>query len=138
MSTTPDVRQTYPHEVLLTRPEYGERYGYGERTMQRYLAEGRLPGAVKNEKGAWLIPADAQVSEPSGSQDVVRQASTGVAPPTPGVRLAAPLGLLLPLEDVAAALGTSVGGVRRLADAGHLIVGRFGPRGALRVFLPPR
>jgi hypothetical protein len=138
--SAPDVRQAYAVEVLsamLTPSAYAARHDLGHRTVQRYLEQGRLEGAVKDDDGRWRIPADAQVVRKSATT-VVRQAASDVAPPTPDVRLASPLGALLTLEDVAAALGTNVWGVRRLADAGHLVVGPFGPYGALRVYVAPR
>jgi hypothetical protein len=133
-----DVRQAYDTDVMLTRTQYGELYGYKDRTMQRYLADGRIPGAVKDERGQWLIPAGAPVSAASASTSVVRQAAALEGPNPPDVRLAYPLGMLVPLDEAAAALGTSVGGLRRLAAAGHLELGPWGPNGALRVWVPGR
>ena len=136
--STPDVRQAYAHEVMLNRKQYGELYAIADRTMQRYLAEGRIEGAVKDERGNWSIPSTARVSPAPASTSVVRQAASDVGPLTPDVRLAYPLGALLTLDEAAELLGTNVYGVRRLADAGHLVLGPFGPYGRLRVFVAPR
>lgn len=38
--------------------EWCEAWGLSERTARRYLADGRIPGAVKRGR-AWEIPADA-------------------------------------------------------------------------------
>lgn len=118
--------------VLLPVADFATRAGLSVRQVQRYLADGRLPGATK-VGGKWLIPADAQPVEAT-SYDVVPAyprdlVSYDVAPTSP-------LGVLLALEDAAAALGTTVGGVRRMAADGHLVVGRYGPRGSLRVLVP--
>ena len=118
--------------ALLTTTAYAAARGKSLRTVQRYLERGQLAGAQLVE-GQWLIPADAV---PATSYDVVPVAapvtSYDVAPAS------SPLGALGTLEDAAQLLGTSVGGVRRMARDGLLVVGRYGPRGALRVYVAPR
>lgn len=116
--------------ALLTTTAYAAALGKSLRTVQRYLERGQLAGAQLVE-GQWLIPADAV---PSTDVVVVSQRATSydVAPAS------SPLGALGTLEDAAELLGTSVGGVRRMAADGLLVVGRYGPRGALRVYVAPR
>jgi hypothetical protein len=125
-------------ELMLTVADYAERADLSARQVQRYLADGRLPGARKIG-GKWLIPATARpssydvvpTSQPGGAELLAAGAALGVldsAEPS--------LGRLVELDDAAAELGTTVGGVRRLGAAGLLTVGRFGPRGSLRVWIP--
>lgn len=134
--------------------EYAAHQGVTERTVRRYLEAGRLPGAWQDDAngGRWWIPlADpvhldtapvprAQGADVAAAPDTTRDTSRDMV--ATGGQLqplqVGPLGMLGTLEEAAAVLGTTVGGVRRLADAGHLTVGRFGPNGALRVYLPGR
>jgi hypothetical protein len=121
-------------ELMLTVNDYAERAALSPRQVQRYLADGRLPGARKI-RGKWLVPA---TSRPS-SYDVVATSSES-AELLPAVFEAEParprLGFeLLTLDEAAAELGTTTGGVRRLAAVGRLRIGRFGPCGSLRVLV---
>jgi hypothetical protein len=137
--SAPDVRPAYAVEIMsamLSPAEYAKRHEMGFRTVQRYLPLGRIEGAVQGQDGRWRIPADARVLDASATT-VVRQAASEVVPPAADVRLAS-IGGLVPLEDVAQLLGTTVGGVRRMAADGLLVMGRYGPRGALRVYVAPR
>lgn len=122
-----------PADYVRHRRELGDKIGH--RTVQRYLPLGRIEGAWQDDGGRWHVPADARVL-PAGGTVAVRRATVDAAPPAPDVRPASPFGMLVPLEDAAAALGTTVGGVRRLADGGHLVLGPFGPHGSLRVWVP--
>ncbi|MGY4645878.1 hypothetical protein [Cellulomonas sp. URHB0016] len=86
--TAPDVRQASAIEVMttmLSKEKYSEKTGIAPRTLDRYLPEGRIEGAVKDSRGAWRIPADARLLP---STAVVRQAEPDVVPPPPDVRLA--------------------------------------------------
>jgi hypothetical protein len=121
--------------AMLSVKSYAEAAGLSPRQVQRYLAEGRLAGATK-VAGSWSIPSDARPTE-AASYDVVpvtplAGASYDVA------ATSSPLGALGTLEDAAELLGTTVGGVRRMAADGLLVVGRYGPRGSLRVYVAPR
>jgi len=120
---------------MLSVKSYAEAAGLSPRQVQRYLAEGRLAGATK-VAGSWSIPSDVRPTEAT-SYDVVP-----VTPPTGtsydvAAGVAIPPGLW-PLQECAELLGTTVGGVRRLGDAGLLNVGPYGRDGALRVFVAPR
>ena len=42
-----------------TVKETAQRWGVSVRTVNMYLNDGRVPGAVRKEHG-WLVPADAQ------------------------------------------------------------------------------
>jgi hypothetical protein len=112
---------------------YAAALGLSLRQVQRYLAEQRLPGATK-VAGAWLIPSDARPVEAT-SYDVVPVSQPGASYDVAAT--SSPLGALGTLEDAAELLGTTVGGVRRMAADGLLTVGRYGPRGALRVYVAP-
>jgi hypothetical protein len=124
-----DMNQAY--DVMLTREQWGELHGYKGRTMQRYLAEGRIPGAVKDERGNWSIPSTAQLTAAS-STSVVRQAYSSEVAATPDVRPA--YGQLVPIADFADAVGTSVYQVRRMIADGLLSGGNYGPHGSSVVF----
>jgi len=118
-------------ELMLTVNDYAERADLSARQVQRYLADGRLPGARKIG-GKWLIPSTARPS----SYDVVTTSQPVAGELVESFLGGGPsLGRLVELDVAAAELGTTVGGVRRLGDAGLLTVGRFGPRGSLRVYL---
>jgi hypothetical protein len=123
--------------ALLPLADYAEAMGKSLRTVQRWLADGELPDAQQDEDGRWWVPAGTR--RRTSSRDVVGAAAgpareLAAAPASSG----SPLGMLGTLEDAAAALGTTTGGVRRMARDGHLVVGPYGPNGALRVYLPPR
>ena len=45
--------------TLLTSSQYREATGLAERTLKRYLADGKIPGAIKDADGRWRIPAEA-------------------------------------------------------------------------------
>jgi hypothetical protein len=120
---------------MLTVKAYAATANLSPRQVQRYLAEQRLPGAAK-VSGAWLIPSDARPVEAT-SYDVV-PATSPAGPSYDVAATSSPLGALGTLEDAAQLLGTTVGGVRRMAADGLLVVGRYGPRGALRVYVAPR
>jgi hypothetical protein len=115
------------------KADYARIIERSERVVERYLAGGRIPGAIKDERGKWIMPADAQ---PTSSDVVPLNPPSGPSPIGVLDQLAAPGPRLYTLEEYAEKLGTSVGGVRRLGDAGLITVGPFGFNGALRVFVP--
>jgi hypothetical protein len=102
--TAPDVRQASAMievmTTMLSKEAYSAKTGIAPRTLDRYLPEGRIEGAVKDSRGAWRIPADAPVLP---STAVVRQAEPDVVPPPPDVRLADALAVLPAFVDVATA-----------------------------------
>ena len=57
-------------DVILSLSDYASANGRTERTVLRWLNEGRLPDAVKRD-GRWEIPADAQPVAASAGQRVV-------------------------------------------------------------------
>lgn len=123
--------------AVLSLSDYAASVGKSLRQVQRWVAAGELPDAWQDTTdGRWWVPAGAQRRRTT-SRDVVAEPAPagGGAVEIPA---GSPLGMLGTLDDAAAVLGTTVGGVRRLARDGHLIVGPYGPNGALRVFLPPR
>ena len=128
---TPDVRQAY--DVMLTREQWGELHGYKGRTMQRYLAEGRIPGAVKDERGNWLIPSTAQLTA-APATSVVRQAYPTNVMATPDVRPA--YDRWVPVAEYAAAVGSSPHQVRRAIRDGLIKGGNYGPGGTTIVVVP--
>ena len=46
--------------LYVTTNQYREATGLAERTLKRYLAQGKIPGALKDDDGRWRIPADAE------------------------------------------------------------------------------
>jgi hypothetical protein len=129
------MRDDDPSGPAVSLTDWRESVGASERQVRRWLAAGQIPGAAL-VGGVWWIPADAPRPLPMRPD---RSPGTIVRPaPATAVAHTAPLGHLGSLDDAAAVLGTTVGGVRRMAADGLLTVGRYGPRGALRVYLPPR
>lgn len=127
--------------TMLTKAQYAEQIGASKRTVERWIEVGVL--AVDVVDGTTMVPAgtprpskEALAAATSRDVAVVAPTTAEVAPVA--APAFAPLGLLVPLEDYARVLGTSVGGVRRLGRDGRLDVGRYGPRGALRVWVSPR
>lgn len=45
---------------MLTAAQYATANKIAERTVKRWLADGELPGAIKDERGRWLIPNEAE------------------------------------------------------------------------------
>lgn len=50
----------------LTLAQYADQHNVSERTVKRWLSADELPGATKNEHGAWQIPSHAQRTVPAG------------------------------------------------------------------------
>lgn len=128
--------------MTLTVKAYAHASGLSLRQVQRYLAENRLPGAVKASDG-WRIPSGtvplphASVATSGDVAPTSRPNLTAVDVATPSYDVS-PLGALGTLQEAADVLGTTTGGVRRMAADGLLVVGRYGPRGSLRVYVAPR
>lgn len=122
--------------------DYATYVGKTPRTIWRWLEAQRIPGAFKDDSGRWYIP-QAPPPDPAPKAPVRRvpdmpdTPSTDVTVTTSAAVQVGPLGMLGTLEEAAAALGTTVGGVRRMADDGLLTVGRYGPHGGLRVYARP-
>lgn len=129
---SPDERRM-TLSTLVTIRAWADARDLSVRQAQVYRKADRLPGAVETPKG-WLVPFDVEPL-PATSRDVVPVAASAYSH---DVATTSPLGALGTLEDAAQLLGTTVGGVRRMAADGLLMVGRYGPRGALRVYVAPR
>lgn len=115
---------------------YADRIRRSVRVVQRYLADDELPGAKKDERGRWMIPADARRQETTSADVVVPPDLNKVFAAWGNAPLPETTSALLTLEQAAEKFGTTEGGIRRMSDAGILTVGRFGPNGALRAYLP--
>lgn len=78
---------------LLTLDAYLQLTGKSERTVRRWLADGRLAGAQQVEGGLWLIPSDAVPgapgSGPTPSTGRSGQPGSAVAPAAPRAARAA-------------------------------------------------
>lgn len=57
----------------LSKSEYWKRHRLSDSTITRALREGRVPGAVRDGRGHWLIPADAPIVDAPPAGAVVRQ-----------------------------------------------------------------
>ena len=106
--------------TMLTRAAYAAHHGKSDRTVQRWLADGLLPGAQRTREG-WLIPADVlPMPDPPGAGTVARTgAPVSVAPPA---TLAGALDVLpayLTVERAADLLGINPRTVRRNATRWH-------------------
>lgn len=132
--------------TMQTISEYAKAQKVATRTVERWLAAGRLPEAVK-VNDAWLIPSEAT---PNGQQLRAERAERAAAAPAsnlpavqtpaalaglpPGASLAdalASLPAFLPLEVAALLLGIPETSVRRHAE--DLGAVPYGPRGRLVV-----
>jgi hypothetical protein len=47
-------------DVMLSLDQYADAVGASTRTVMRWLKAGEVPGAMKNDQGAWEIPASAR------------------------------------------------------------------------------
>ena len=121
--------------TLIPVAQWAAARGLSPRQGQVYRSAGRLPGAVETPKG-WLVPADVEPL-PAMSRDVVPVAPPATSPDVAPTSRALPEGLW-PLELVADWWDTSVGGVKRMGEAGRLDVGPYGRNRALRVYVAPR
>jgi hypothetical protein len=132
--------------TLVPARSYAAAHGLSPRQVQRYADQGRLPGAVKTPGGAWLVPQDAPdprtlLEDPTTGQAIALGSSVDTVTATsrddgPRPRVV-PAGLWH-LNDVAAYLGTSVPGVRRLVADGHLgTIGPYGDLGGDRLYVAP-
>lgn len=105
---------------------------YKERTVRRYLAEQRIPGAVQDHANRWYLPRDAQVA-PRGPLRLA--AAPDQAPGTQLARVQDTTDTRpwVRLDELAELVGLSVHNLRRMAADGHLEV-TTGPRGATIVW----
>jgi hypothetical protein len=99
----------------LTRAQYAAHHGKSDRTVQRWLAAGLIPGAVQTRDG-WQIPADALplFDDPGGRS--VATSSRAVTTTPPPATLAAALDVLpayLDVDTAARLLGLKVRTVAR-------------------------
>lgn len=126
-------------QQLVPLEQYASMVGKSSRTIYRQIEQGAHPDAVRDGRNGWLLPVDeltatqpprAKLPKPNGNGNVV-----DIVRPATAVDL---VGQLVELDVYAAELGTTVGGVKRMGAAGIIVVGKFGPRGSWRVFIPPR
>jgi hypothetical protein len=120
-------------DELVSAPRFARLRSVSERTVKRWLRDGDIAGARKDEAGRWLIPAGATVRRPADKQlaraasrpaDVVPIASSSTALP--------PLDALptyLTMEQASVVLGISEHAIRRRAEKFDLDT--VGPNGAL-------
>jgi len=122
---------SYDNNTLVTAATYAELVDVAERTVKRWLADDELPGAVKDERGRWLIPSGVERVPRTG--DVVQLQLRDVEPisyqaPAPTVEA---LPSFLTLDDAAAILGISRHAIATHRD--YFGVVPFGPNGSLVV-----
>jgi hypothetical protein len=136
-----EVHTIYSGDVVQTDlgvSQYAKARGKSERQVRRWLADDALPGAYKDREGQWRIPATALERRDGDSGALVPRGApqTALTAPVTAPDPLDALGHLVALDVAAQRLGTTVGGVRRMADDGLVQVGPWGPRGSLRVHLP--
>lgn len=72
---------------LLTAEQYAERMGCNKKTVILWCSAGRLPGAVKAEKGKgfyfWLIPEGAEPTKPYIPKEITREPKPKAEAPKP-------------------------------------------------------
>jgi hypothetical protein len=115
----------------LTAAQYADAIAKNIRTVKRYLEDGERPGAVKDERGRWMIPANARRTE--GAGELVTMTRPRTSPTTE--MTSHPAGMIdampsfLTIDQAAQILGIS-----RHAIATHreyFDVVPFGPNGSL-------
>lgn len=131
--------------MSMTVRSFAALHDVDERTVQRWLRDGKLAGAVKTNKG-WVIPEDAAAPVPGqpappashAGGTVARTSSAVTTPAVPalpqGGGLSAYLETLPAFVDLATAvsvLGITEQAIRRNAD--ELGAKPWGPRGTLVV-----
>lgn len=126
----------------VTAARYAEISGVSERTVKRWLADDELPGAYQDERGRWMIPADAaRTPKPADIVQLDRPMSGRAAHPSQGeLALSVAQALDAALDTLPSFLAldvaASVLGISRHAIATHrdyFDVVPFGPNGSLVV-----
>lgn len=131
-------------QQLLTLDGYVRQTGKSERTVRRWLADGRLEGAHLDDAGMWVIPADAVPGAPGSAGP--RPVGTAVAATStpraagraPAVAAAPTLPALLDgatgyldVDTAARLLGIPAAAIRR--HRGDFDAVPYGPHGSLVV-----
>jgi hypothetical protein len=120
------MTMTYDATAYLTAAQYAERSGRTDRTIKRWLAEAELPGAYQDERGRWMIPANAeriaQTTDitPTSPQAVTRRMTSQDIDTLPS---------FLTVEQAAHLLGISRHAIAAHRD--YFDVVPFGPNGSL-------
>lgn len=121
----------------VTAARYAEISGVSDRTVKRWLADEELPGAYQDERGRWMIPADAtRTPRPADIVQLDRPMSPHAGHPSRGELAIADVGPLLDTLPSFLTLDQASGilGVSRHAIATHrdyFDVVPFGPNGSL-------
>jgi hypothetical protein len=115
---------------------FAEQHSVSTRTVRRWLADGRIAGALQ-VGNKWALPADAIVSETlPGVMDTVKDTSSpagAVARAQQPAQLTvagilAPLPVMIPLDVAARVLGISEYAIRQHAD--YFELQRMGEHGS--------
>lgn len=129
-----DPRPTYHHYLSLNA--FAEQRGVTVRTVRRWLADLRLPGATLTA-GSWQIPADTELADPAPRHaQLVPVENTMTPPPLPVLSLAEQLDLLpafLTIEQAATQLGIPASQIRNPNNRSLFKPVSVGPRGALMI-----
>lgn len=122
---------------MISIDDFAEQRQASTRTVRRWLAAGKIPGAVQIG-GKWSLPADAIVQDTlPGVMDTARDAGRAVAVQQRGHvtdtsmtvnAVLAPLPVMVTLDVAARVLGISEYAIRANADYFELV--RMGERGA--------
>lgn len=138
MSTPDDVQdaELVPAPMLPLLDWIAQQSQHKERTVRRYLAEGRIPSARKDHGGRWWLPVDAQITP--ALDDGPAPGALRLATPHPRTELARVQDATdtrpwLRLAELAELVGLSVHNLRRMAADGQLAT-TTGPHGSTIVW----
>jgi|GEM_PF-2275502 len=125
---------SYDTTQYVTKTQYAALIGKTDRTVQRYLDDGELPGAYQDERGRWMIPTDAQRTPRTGDVVQLQQRRQSVDELAVSVAQALDAALdtlpsFLPLDVAASVLGISRHAIATHRD--YFGVVPFGPNGSL-------
>jgi hypothetical protein len=120
---------SYDTTPYLTAAQYAAAVDVSERTVKRWLQDHELPGAAKDERGRWMIPAEAERRTRAG--DLVPMSRPTTRPTTDVSQTVDALPSFLTLDEAAQILGISRHAIATHRD--YFDVVPFGANGSLVV-----
>ena len=122
------MTMTYDTDFHVTAAQYADRVSKTERTIKRWLADDELPGAYQDERGRWMIPAEAERRTRAG--DVVPMTRPMTRPTTDLVEKIDTLPSFLTIDQAAQVLGISRHAILTPRGREYFDVVPFGPNGS--------
>lgn len=122
--------------AMISIDQFAELHKASTRTVRRWLADGRIPGAVMDGK-KWMLPAEAivqdtlpgvMVARDSGRDVAVQQRGHGNDTSMTVAGVLAPLPVMVTLDVASRVLGISEYAIRQHAE--YFELQRMGERGA--------